>query len=256
MRRLALGALALPLVLTACSAASPAGPADGPTLATLEPGTLTACVAPGPGTADETDAGLEGFDVAVLGDVADELGLDLDVVPVTFDEVVSGVALNGGRCDVAAGAVVDRPALAAVATPSVPYRTVDRLVVTTGEATAVAPSAVTGPVGVEEGGPALDVVDDLSAAEVLAYPSRVDLGRALGVGAVGQALVTVAGRAALEDQLGVQLAVVSTVATGDRTVLLLPLDGDEDLVAAVDGAVGRLGAEGRLDALVATWLHE
>lgn len=254
MRRRALGVLALPLVLAACSAGTPAAPTDEPDLATLEPGTLTACVAPGPGTADETDAGLEGFDVAVLGDVADELDLELDVVPVTFDEVVSGVALNGGRCDVAAGAVVDRPALAAVATPSVPYRTVDRLVVTTGEASAVAPSEVTGTVGVEEGGAALDVVEDLPAAEVVVYPSRVDLGRALEVGAVGQALVSVAGRAALEDQLGVRLAVVSTVATGDRTVLLSPLDGDEVLVEAVDDAVARLAADGRLDALEATWL--
>ncbi len=255
MRRVALGVVALTVGLAGCSADDPAGPDAPPDLATLEPGTLTACVAPGPGTAVETDAGLEGFDVAVLGDVADELGLDLDVVTTSFDEVVSGVALNGGVCDVAAGAVVGGPALGDVVTTSAPYRTVHRLVVAPGTPATVEPEAVTGVVGVEEAGAALDVVDQLPSAEVFAYPSRVDLGRALEVGAVGQALVTVAGRASMEDQLGVPLAVVAAVPTERHTVLLLPLDGDDELASAIDAAIAALTADGRLDALVAAWLR-
>ncbi len=258
MTRIARCVVAL-VLLAGCSPDEPAAPAASgapasPALETLEAGTLTACIAPGPATAEQTDAGLEGYDVAVLREVAAELQLDLEVVTTSFDEVVSGVALNGGRCDVAAAAVVDGPALDAVVTPSAPYRTVDRLVVATGTGGSVEPAELTGTVGVEEGSAATDVLAQLTAAEVVTYPSRIDLGRALEQGVVAAALVTVADRAALQEQLGAPLAVAAVVPTEDETVLLLPLDGDEELLAAVDAALDTLRADGRLGELGATWL--
>lgn len=245
-------ALALALALTGCTGDDPSAP---PALSTRTPGTLTACVAPGPGVAAETDAGLEGFDVAVLGDVADELALDLDVVTTSFDAVVSGVALNSGRCDVAAAAVVNDPTLDAVATRTVPYRTVHRLVVTLDSTGDVAPAQVAGSVGVETGGAASAAAGQLSSAEMVDVPSRVDLGRALAAGVVDHALVSVVDRPALEDQLDTPLALHAVVPTGDETVLLLPVDADEELLAAVDEALVAMRDAGRLEALVETWLR-
>ena len=253
MTRLAAGLAAAGVALAACAGEPAAGPLDGLTIA---PGTLTACIAPAPGLALEPDAGLEGFDVAVLRAVADELELDLDVVSTSFDGIVSGVALNGGRCDVAAGGVVADPGLASVVTTTTtPYRTVHRLVVTTAPGDEVAPGEVQGRVAVEAGGPAADAAPALSSATVAEYPSRTDLGRALATGTEEQALVTVAGRAALEDQLGARLTVRSAVPTDEQTVLLLPLGADERLVAAVDEAVAELAATGRLEELATTWLR-
>lgn len=219
-------------------------------------GVLSACVAPTPDVAESVDGDWEGFDVAVLEGVAEELALDLEVVPSSFDEIASGVALNGGSCDVAAAGVVDHDALDAVARTSVPYRTVHRLVVTTSATTSgVAPDEVTGRVGIEDGGQAVDASEALAAAEVVAYPSQADLGRALAEGAVDAALVSVPGRSQVEEAVGSELSLLATVATADQTVLLLPLAADDDLVEAVDGALEALRAAGTLEAWRDQWLR-
>lgn len=231
--------------------------APPPAIETMVEGVLTACVAATPDVAESVDGDWEGFDVAVLEGVAGELGLDLELVDSSFDEIVSGVALNGGACEVAAAAVVDRDPLEAVVRTSAPYRTVHRLVVATeaGEAAQVAPEAVTGTVGVEEGGTATDAVDALTAAEVVAYPSGADLGRALAEGAVAAALVSVSARAEMESLLGTELALRAAVPTEEETVLLLPLGADDDVVEAVDGALATLRDTGQLAALRDQWLR-
>lgn len=229
-------------------------PAPPPQVPTMAEGTLTACVAPTPAVAEPVDGDWEGFDVAVLDGVADQLVLDLAVVPSSFDEIVSGVALNSGRCDVAAGAVMDADALSAVARTSAPYRTVHRLVVTTAPTSEVAPDRVTGRVGVEDGGMAADAVDALTAAEVIGYPSHADLARALAEGAVDAALVSARARNELEAETGTELSVRAAVPTGQQTVLLLPLTADDDLVEAVDGSLAALREAGELDAWRDDWL--
>ena len=223
---------------------------------TMVEGLLTACVAPTPDVAESVDGGWEGFDVAVLEGVAAELGLDLEVVPSSFDEVVSGVALNGGTCEVAAAAVVDRDPLEAVVRTSAPYRTVHRLVVATEAGAEPVPAAeVTGTVGVEQGGTATDAVDALTAAEVVTYPSRADLARALTEGTVGAVLVSVPARAELESLVGGELALVAAVPTEEETVLLLPLGAEDELVGAVDGALEALRGRGDLAAWRDQWLR-
>lgn len=224
------------LALTACSAddappqadeASPP-PAD---VTTVQEGVLTACVAPTPGRLEAGGAdGWTGPDVEVLQDVAADLRLDLELTEVAFDELVSGVALNSMRCDVGAGGVVDHEDLDAVVRTSQPYAPVVRLVV--GEGPEVEPEEVTGRIGVEEGGPASDATEALTAAEVVPFPSATDLDRAVRAGQVEGALVTLAGRERLP-----ALAVRTRVATDDQYVLLLPLGAEDDLVEAVDEAL-------------------
>lgn len=233
------------------TAADPAEP-----LPTILEGALTACVAATPDVAEPVDGDWQGFDIAVLDGVADELGLELEVVPTAFDEIVSGMAPNGGECDVAAAAVVDREALGAVARTSAPYRTVHRLVLASGATDVVAPDEVTGRVGVEDGSMAAAAADALTAAEVVAYPSRADLARAVVAGAVDAALVGTQTRPDLEAAVGAPLSLHSAVPTTEETVLLLPLAADDDLVAAVDDALVALREQGRLEALQDQWLRD
>lgn len=234
--------LALVLVLAGCSddvddaapttqEAAPAATA----ITTIEPGVLTACVAPVPGLLEQADGDWTGSEVEVLEHVADGLALELAFEPVSFDELVSGVALNGMQCDIGAGAVVDGEALEAVVRPSASYGQLHRLVVTPGAAEEVPPEEVTGRVGVEEAGAAEDAVDLLTAAEVVPFPSVPDLERALEGEQIEAVLVTWAGW----DQLG-RPDVRSRVPTGGDLVLVLPLGAEDESVEAVDGALGSL----------------
>ena len=255
MRRRLAALLAATLVAAGCSSAPDVEEAapTAPPVTTIVPGTLTACVAPGPAGDDASDVG--GFDVAVLEALADGLALELDLVERGIDDLVAGVALNSGACDVAAAGVVDRPMLEEVVTTSRPYRTVHRQLVALAVGPQVEPATVTEVVGVEEAGPAAASAAALTAAEVVPYPSRADLGRALGQGAVTLALVTVGDRQLLEEQLGASLALRGTVPTDERNVLLLPLDAPEDLREEVDGVLSTLEDDGTLEELVATWLR-
>ena len=256
MTRAFVALLAAVLVAAGCSddAGDASPPVAAPTVTTMVEGTLTACVAPGPTVTEGAD-GLGGFDIAVLGAVAQALDLELETASTTIDELVSGVALNGGACDVGAGGVVDGAGLDAVLVTSEPYRTVHRQLVGVVAGPDLALDAPLGRVGVETAGPAAAEASALEDAEVVPFPSRADLGRALEQGAVGLALVTVGDRARIEEQLGVGLVLRGTVPTDEQTVLLLPQDAEEDLVSAVDAALVALREDGTLDALAATWLR-
>lgn len=257
MTRSFVALLVAALLVAGCSDApdDPAAPAPAPTVPTMVQGTLTACVAPGP-TVTEGGDGLGGYDVAVLRAVAGVLDLGLETTSTSIDDLVSGVALNGGACDVGAGGVVEVPGLRDVVVTSDPYRTVHRQLVGVGELPAASPDAPLGRVGVETDGPAAVEATVLEDAEVVPFPSRADLGRALQQGAVDLGLVTVGDRARIEEQLGVELVLRGTVPTDEQTVLLLPLDAADELVAAVDGALAALGEDGTLDDLAATWLRD
>lgn len=243
----------LTAALVSCSSDAPETTSAAPDLSTIEPGVLHACIAPTPALAESNGGdGWHGFDVGVLSAVADDLGLTLEFVPVDFDELVSGVALNGGRCDVGAGGVVAHETLEAVATTSDTYRTIDRLVVTTGTGPRQAPDEVTGTIGVEDGSQAQDAAEALTSARVVPFPSAMDLDRALDSGEVDGVLVTFAGR----DRLAASrdLTLLARIPTDEQTVLLLPLGADEEVVEAVDAALARLLEDEAYDELEGQWL--
>lgn len=259
MRPAVLPVLVCVLTATACTAQEPddgkVSEAPPPEVETVAAGTLTACVAPTPTLAERDAATWQGYDIGVLDAVADELGLDLDLVETSFDELVSGAALNGGRCDVGAGGVVDHDGLDSVVRTSTAYRTVHRVVVAMTAGPETAPDEVAGTVGMLDGGVATDAVAALDTAEVVPYPSTADLRRALDEGVVDVALVTVMERAELEADLGTPLHLRSRVETDDETVLLLPLGAEDTAVEAVDAALAAAREDGRLASLVDAWLR-
>lgn len=247
------------LAVSACTAPEAgdgaAQEAPPPEVETVVAGTLTACVAPTPALVEHDGAAWQGYDVGVLDAVADELGLDLELVETSFDELVSGFALNAGRCDVGAAGVVDHDGLDSVVRTSAGYRTVHRVMVATTAGAEVAPAEVAGTVGVLEGGPASDAVAPLDSAEVVTYPSSADLRRALAEGVVDAALVTVMERVELEADLGMPLHLRGRIETEDQTVLLLPLGAEDADVESIDAALAAAREDGRLASLADTWLQ-
>ncbi len=111
MRRYRLSLLVLSAVtataLTSC------GSDDGGKTSTgadvVDKGTLTVCSdVPYPPFEDfdkASDTGFKGFDIDVMGEIAERLDLELKVKDSAFDGIQSGAALNSGQCDVAASAM-------------------------------------------------------------------------------------------------------------------------------------------------------
>lgn len=232
MRRAAALLAATIVVASGCTPGD--GRGSAPVVETVEAGVLTACATPSAGRLVRDGGTWSGPDATVVEGVAGALDLEVDWLEVTFDELVSGVALNGGRCDLGVGGVVADDALGAVTRPTAAYAPVTRVVVAAGsDVDEVVPGQVTGVVGIEEGGAARDAGDALTAAELVEYPSVVDLERALQEGQVAAALVTLAQR----ERLDVEVELRSTVAVADRYVLLLPMGVDDETVELVEAAL-------------------
>lgn len=106
-------AAALALAVAACGEAdTPDAPADGEAAADLDlisEGTLTVCsdIPYPPFQFDDPDApsGYSGFDIDLVQEIADRLGLQLTVLEVGFDALQSGASLAAGQCDLVASAM-------------------------------------------------------------------------------------------------------------------------------------------------------
>jgi polar amino acid transport system substrate-binding protein len=104
-----LAALAAPLLLgslAGCGAGSAQGTAAEPSPVTVYPNALTVCsdtpYAPFEFRRNGQDVG---FDIDIAQQVADALEVRLDVVAVSFDDIVNGSALNADTCDMAISAM-------------------------------------------------------------------------------------------------------------------------------------------------------
>ncbi len=253
-----LAALTATGLLVGCAPATPEE--VGQELTTIVDGVLTACVAPTPRLVVEdpdSHLGWDGFDIAVLKHVADTLALPLALEVVSYDLLVSGVALNDRRCDLGAGGIVMSPELAMLLDVSAPYRDVDRLIVAPSIAGIVAdtPEALAGiRTGYEDGGPAADAVESLSAAELVPYPSRTDLLRAFADGDV-VALLVAAGDVSEVRAVDASTEVVLRVDTEEQTVLALAKGADDVVLTAIDDAIAVFLASDEHSDLVVQWLE-
>ncbi|SNR27129.1 polar amino acid transport system substrate-binding protein [Haloechinothrix alba] len=76
----------------------------------VEPGKLTVCTnLPYEPFQFTEDGEVVGFDVDLMDLVADELGVEQEIVDIEFDVIQSGTALNAGQCDVGAAAMTILP---------------------------------------------------------------------------------------------------------------------------------------------------
>lgn len=83
--------------------------ADTADLALISEGTLTVCsdIPYAPFEFEDPDApsGFSGFDIDLMQEIADRLGLELNVLVTGFDAIESGTALTADTCDIAASAM-------------------------------------------------------------------------------------------------------------------------------------------------------
>lgn len=104
-----LSASALALTLSACAKDDTATTTDSG-VKVVKKGTLTICTHLPYAPFEFTQNGeVVGFDIDVIKIAADDEGLKTKVVDTPWDTIVSGEALNTGKCDVAAGAMTIKP---------------------------------------------------------------------------------------------------------------------------------------------------
>jgi len=103
----ALAATAL-LALTACAGGGDGGSAsDDGEVHLVRAGTLTVCTNPPyePFEFEDDDGQIVGLDIDITREIADDLGVDLQVVVTPFDSIQSGASLNTDACDVVASGI-------------------------------------------------------------------------------------------------------------------------------------------------------
>lgn len=95
--------LAAAAMLAAGCAKSDTGTETAGGVKLVTKGRLTTCThLPYPPFQSEKNGKIVGFDVDMIGMVAKKLGVKQTIVDMPFENIQTGIALNGGKCDVAA----------------------------------------------------------------------------------------------------------------------------------------------------------
>jgi polar amino acid transport system substrate-binding protein len=219
----------------------------------ISDGTLIVCTdAPyEPFEFEDPDApsGYSGFDIDLMQEIADRLGLTLEVVNTGFDPIESGVAMAADECDIAAAAMTILPERAENVLFSDTYFSADQSLLVeadsgitsledlSGQRIAVQ-SATTGEAYAQENAP-----DD---ADIVSFESPADVFTALTAGDVQAVLqdLPVNAEAAQEDD---NFEVVEMFETDEHYGFAARLEGKEALVDEVNRLLAEMEGDGTYD---------
>lgn len=269
MRTLAVAA-ALTLGLTACGGedADPGdGGGDGDTgtgtggeaaadLDLVAEGTLTVCSdVPYPPFEDfdeASDTGYSGFDIDIVTEVADGLGLELAVVDSAFDGLQSGLSLNSGQCDVVASAMtITEEREANIDFSDGYYDSEQSLLVPEGSDIAGIGDLAGARVGVQTGTTGQAYAEENAPeAELVAFPSDAEMYQAIQANQVDALLQDLPVNLVHEQDGG--FLIVEQYPTEEQYGLAMK-EGNTALVEAVNGQLADMRESARYDELYDTY---
>ncbi len=246
-------ALLLALALVTATCGDDGGDTSGFDLVSAD--TLTVCTdSPYPPMEFEEDGEFTGFDIELMRAIADDLGLELEVVNSGFDPITSGAAMIANTCDIAAASITITQEREENIDFSEPYFSADQsllvkkdggvnsLADAEGETIAVQ-SGTTGEAYAQENatGSTIKSFDDPGALFL-----ALESGDAVGV---LQDIVVNAGRI-LEDET---VTVVETFPTNEFYGFAVQEEGKEALLTAVNESLAKLQDDGTYDELYEEW---
>lgn len=269
MRTLAVAA-ALTLGLTACGGedADPGdGGGDGDTgtgtggeaaadLDLVAEGTLTVCsdvpYAPFEDFDEASDTGYSGFDIDIVTEVADGLGLELAVVDSAFDGLQSGLSLNSGQCDVVASAMtITEEREANIDFSDGYYDSEQSLLVPEGSDIAGIGDLAGARVGVQTGTTGQAYAEENAPeAELVAFPSDAEMYQAIQANQVDALLQDLPVNLVHEQDGG--FLIVEQYPTEEQYGLAMK-EGNTALVEAVNGQLADMRESARYDELYDTY---
>lgn len=197
----------------------------------------------------DSPSGYSGFDIDLMQEIADRLGVTLEVTNTGFDPIESGVAMASDECDIAAAAMTITEERAENVLFSDPYFSADQSLLVksdsgistledlSGERIAVQ-SATTGEAYAQDNAP-----DD---AEIVSFENPGDLFTALEAGdvaAVLQDLPVNAEKARQDDTV----EIAATFETGENYGFAARREGKEALVDEVNRILTEMRDDGTYD---------
>lgn len=203
----------------------------------------------------EADGEYTGFDIDVIGAVADELGLELEVKSTGFTAITSGSAMAADQCDIAASAITITEEREEAIDFASPYFDADQsLLVKADSGLASLDDLVGSNLGVQSGttGEAYAQENAPAGVELVSYDNGGDLFLALEAGAIDGVLqdLPVNGYRTVNDS---SVAVVATYPTGEQYGFAVAEEGKEALLTAVNDALATLRDNGTYDTIFGKW---
>jgi polar amino acid transport system substrate-binding protein len=210
-------------------------------------GALTVCTdSPYPPFVYEQKGKLVGFDVDLGQAVADELGVDLDVIDVNFDDITSGTSLNTDTCDVAISAMTITGERARVLDFSSPYFDAKQALVTPRGSGLDQLSELAGKrVGVQKDTTGETYLSDFApeSTVVTAYADAAGLQQAIDAGEIDAAMLdnTVSGQFVADNP---RLKLAREFDTGEQYGMAVKKDGNIPLLRSINSTLAGLREDG------------
>lgn len=255
LTRLAVPVAAVALLLAGCSSTAtddeaPAAGGDGTgapaEVQLLTEGVLTLCTNPPFEPFEYEENGeVVGLDMDVVGEIAKDLGAELEIKVTPFDGIQSGADLNSGNCDIVASGITITEVREAKMDFSEPYFDADQGLLAPGGSDLVAVDDLAGlKVGVQTATTGLTFAADNG----LDYVEYEDLGlqfEALRTGAVDAVINDIV---VLGPYISADFEVATTFPTGEHYGFAVKT-GNESLLAAVNGTLERIESDGTYDTI-------
>lgn len=241
------------LALGACSSGSDeptAGTTDASGVDLVSPGALTVCTNPPYEPFEfEQDGEIVGLDMAITGEIAADLGVELRPLNTGFDAIESGAALNARQCDVAASAITITDAREENVDFTDAYFDADQGVLAAAGTEVAAEGDLEGlTIGVQQATTGADWV----AEQGLQGVEFEDLGLQIQALRNGQVDVVVNDVTVLAPYADDELAVAFEIPTGEQYGVAVRT-GNAALLEAANTSIARIQEDGTYDALVAEW---
>jgi ABC-type amino acid transport substrate-binding protein len=191
----------------------------------------------------------EGFDIDVINAIADDLGLEVEIVDAPFDVILAGQA---GRFDLSIAATTITDARENRVDFSDPYFESEQslLVQEDGEVQSIDDITADTVVGAEDGTTGETYANENTDADVRGFPNSDDAFNALVAGQVEAVFNDLpANDQAAEDKEG--LAVTETFPTGEQYGIVFP--EDSTLVEPINEALQKIKDDGTLGEIYGEW---
>ncbi len=256
--RTALAAAVLVLA-TACGGggdSDTSAPAEEGGIAFVEDGKLTTCThLPYPPFQFERDGEVIGFDVELMDMVAEELGVEQEIVDTPFETIKTGADLNAGKCDVAAAGITITDERKANLDFSVPYfDATQALLAKKGSGITSLDDAKGKKVGSQSATTGEDYVKAEGIDPVSFESSDAELNglRSGQVDVIVQDLPVVSEW--LKDEANADYEIVANLDTGEQYGLAVKKDGNDELLKTIDEVITQAREDGSYDELYEKWI--
>lgn len=261
VRALATAAVAA-IVLASCGGDEPAAPASGDASAAayalVSPGTLTVCseLPYAPFEFEAEDGSYTGFDIDMVDAVAQELGVELEVINQSFEGIQSGAVLEANTCDMAASAMTITPEREENLDFTDGYFDAEQslLVKADGEIQSLADTAGSDVAVQAETTGAAYAAENAPDANLVEFSSGADAITALQAGQV-VAVVQDLGPNAEAVSNDDQLVIAETFETGESYGFAVRQGREDGLLDDVNAALATLREDGRYDEIFGTYFQ-